>query len=54
MQELPNAPWNTGGDNDGGAPGMNREEYISFVKNQELMEEQERALEEQAEAEPPK
>lgn len=41
MQELPNAPWNTGGGDeagDGSAPGMTREEYIAFVKNQELME----------------
>ena len=40
MQELPNAPWNTGGDAGDGssAPGMTREEYIAFVKNQEIME----------------
>ena len=40
MQELPNAPWNEGGDQAaaGGAPQMTREEYIAFVKNQELME----------------
>ena len=34
MQELPNAPWNTGEAGDGSAaPGMTREEYIAFVKN---------------------
>ena len=47
MQELPNAPWNEEG-GDGSAPGMTREEYIAFVKNQELMEQQAALQEEQA------
>ena len=58
MQELPNAPWNTGGDGTGGgadgAQGMTREEYIALVKNQELMEQKALQEEEDAQAEPPK
>ena len=58
MQELPNAPWNTGGDGtgggDGGNPGMTREEYIALVKHQEVMEQQAQKEEEDAQAEPPK
>lgn len=32
MQDIANAPWEAEG-------GMNREDYIAFVKNQELQEE---------------
>ena len=55
MQELPNAPWNTtGGDEQQEGGGMSRADYIAFVKNQELMEQQEKEAEEKANAMPPK
>ena len=37
MQEIANAPWQDDGDGDG--QGMTRDEYIDFVKEQELLEE---------------
>jgi len=43
MQEIANAPWDTTGQGE----GMTREDYINFVKNQELQEEKDQA-------EPPK
>ena len=36
MQEISNAPWQAQGDD----PGMTRDQYINFVKEQELIEEQ--------------
>ena len=36
MQEIANAPWQ----DQGGNPGMTRDQYIDFVKEQELLEEQ--------------
>ena len=35
MQEIANAPWQ----NQEGTPGMTRDEYIDFIKEQELLEE---------------
>lgn len=35
MQEIANAPW----DNSGEGDGMTRDDYITFIKNQELAEE---------------
>lgn len=43
MQEIANAPWDVAGSGE----GMTRDDYIAFIKNQELEEER-------AQAEPPK
>lgn len=54
MQEIANAPWNDVGGNDNNNETMTREQYISFIKEQERLEEEARLQDEATMAEPPK